>query len=217
MLFWSFINISLMIRLITSVLVVAAASLAKLDYPNKPGELEISYPFGLNEGCSLDEIFLITCNNNKVEKSNKVIVKSISIEYHEMCVSQLLAQDYYNQIGNYVKSNIANMLHAAMYTISNTKNKFTILGCDTFASLNWFQNGELESFSGCIPMCRSLSNVVNGSCSCIGCFKMAIPNGLKCMWVEVYRFYNHTFVWDFNLCGMILLWRKASSISPLII
>ena len=58
---------------------------------NKCGDLEIPYPFGVNEGCSLDETFLITCNNNKVEKSNKVTVKSISIEDHEMRVSQLVA------------------------------------------------------------------------------------------------------------------------------
>ena len=32
--FWSFINISLIIRLITSVLVVVAESLAKSGYPN---------------------------------------------------------------------------------------------------------------------------------------------------------------------------------------
>ena len=56
--FWSFIIISL---LITLVLAVAAESLAKLGSPNKSGDLEIPYPFGLNEGYSLDETFLITC------------------------------------------------------------------------------------------------------------------------------------------------------------
>lgn len=83
--------IPLMIRLITTVPVVTKASIAKLGCPNKCGNLEISYSFGLNEGCYLDETFLITCNNNKVEKSNKVTVKSISIEDHEMRVSQLVA------------------------------------------------------------------------------------------------------------------------------
>ena len=76
-----------MIKLITSVLVVVAESLANLGYPKKCGGLEISYPFGLNEGCSLDETFLITCNNNKVTKSNKVTDKNISIKDHEMRVS----------------------------------------------------------------------------------------------------------------------------------
>ena len=107
----------------------------------------------------------------------------------------------YDQTGNYVKSNTSSILHAAMYTIFNTKNKFTVVGCDTFASLNGFQNGELESFSGCVPMCRSLSNVVNSSCSRIGCCKMTIPDGLKYMRVDIYSFHSHTFVWDFNPCG----------------
>ena len=59
--------IPLMIRLITTVPVVTKASIAKLGCPNKCGNLEISYSFGLNEGCYVDETFLITCNNNKYQ------------------------------------------------------------------------------------------------------------------------------------------------------
>ncbi|KAL0012811.1 hypothetical protein SO802_007919 [Lithocarpus litseifolius] len=52
-----------------------------------------------------------------------------------MRVWQLVPQDCYDQTGNYVKSNTASMLHAAMYTISNTKKKFTIVGFDTLQAL----------------------------------------------------------------------------------
>ena len=52
---WMLVQMSLMIKLITSVPVVATTSVAKLDYPNKCGDVEVPYPFGLNEGCSLNE------------------------------------------------------------------------------------------------------------------------------------------------------------------
>lgn len=74
------VSIPLMIRLITTVPVVIKTSIAKLGCPNKYGDLEIPYSFGLNEGCYLDETFLIACNNNKVAISNNVTVKDIFIE-----------------------------------------------------------------------------------------------------------------------------------------
>jgi len=52
---WMLVQMSLKMRLITLVPVVAATSVAKLDCPNKSGDLEVPYPFGLNEGCSLNE------------------------------------------------------------------------------------------------------------------------------------------------------------------
>ena len=207
---WMLVQMSLIMRLITSVLVVAATSVAKPGCPDKCGDVEVPYPFGLNEGCSLNEKFLITCNKKqKVAKLNEITVKSISIEDHEMRVLQYVARDCYDQTGNQVKDDTISVLHAATWTISNTKNKFIVVGCDTFASFNGFQNGERESFSGCMPMCRSLGNIVNGSCSGTGCCEIAIPFGLNNMWLDVGSFHNHTSVWVFNPCGFAFIVEQS--------
>ncbi|KAE8100175.1 hypothetical protein FH972_018100 [Carpinus fangiana] len=89
----------------------------------------------------------------------------------------------------------------SQYTISNSKNKFTVIGCDTSAYLSGYQNGELYKI-GCSSECPTFKNVVNGSCSGVGCCELGFPDGLKNIsTVEVNSFNNHSNVWDFNPCG----------------
>ena len=193
------VRISLIGLIISPVLVIAASLAKPADgCPNKCGDVEIPYPFGLSKDCSLNEDFLITCDK-KEAKTGNLIIKKISIEAHDLRVLQFVARDCYNQNGDSVKGNKAR-LNAAMTTISNAKNKFIVVGCDTYASLNGVQNGEQYSM-GCMSICKSLRNVVNGSCSGVGCCEVAIPDGLKDMSMEVHSFHNHTDVSNFNPCG----------------
>ena len=189
-----------LIGLIISPVLFVAASLAKPadDCPKKCGDVKIPYPFGLNKDCSLNEDFLITCDN-KVAKTGNLTIKNISIEAHDLRVLQIVARDCYNQNGVFVEGNEA-WLNAAMNTISKAKNKFTVVGCDTYAFLHGVQNGEHYSI-GCMSICESLRNVVNGSCSGVGCCEVAIPDGLKDMLMEVHSFHNHKNVSNFNPCS----------------
>ena len=175
----------------------AAAALAKPGCHNMCGNVEIPYPFGLSKECSLDETFLITCDNNLAKKG--VTVTNISIEAHELRVLHFVAQDCHNQHGSSVQNTEASFW-AAMYTISKTKNKFTAIGCDTYAYLTGTQNGEEYSI-GCMSLCNSLRNVVNGSCSGVGCCEVELPDGLKNISVSLGSYYNYKNVLDFNLCG----------------
>jgi hypothetical protein len=104
----------------------------------------------------------------------------------------------------------------SQYTISNSKNKFTVIGCDTIAYLSGFQNGEWYNI-GCASQCPTLNNVVNGSCSGVGCCELVFPDGLKNISVEVFSF-KITPVYGTSIpAAMLLLSRKASSTSPPII
>jgi hypothetical protein len=96
---------------------------------------------------------------------------------------------------------------STVYTLSNSKNKFTVLGCDTHAYLSGNQNGEWYSI-GCSSQCPSLKNVVNGSCSGVGCCEVGFPDGLQNITVEVNSFNNHTKVWNFNPCGYAFVVEK---------
>ena len=146
----------------------------------------------------LNEDFPITCDK-KEAKTGNLTIKKISIEAHDLRVLQFVARDCYNQNEDFVKGNKA-YLKVAMNTISNAKNKFTVVGQDIYAHLDGVQNGEQYSM-GCMSICKSLRNVVNGSCSGVRCCEVAIPDGLKDMSMEVRSFHNHTDVSNFNACG----------------
>ena len=176
----------------------AAAALVKSGCSHKCGDVEIPFPFGMTEDCYLDKSFNITCNNN-IARRGTVTVTNISIESHELRVMQYVAQDCYSKYGVRVNHNEPSFW-AAMYTISSTKNKFIAVGCDTKAYLMGKQNGE-KYWTGCISVCSSLRNVVNGSCTGVGCCEVEFPDGLKDISVSVHSYDNHTNVLDFNPCG----------------
>ena len=162
-------------------------------------QLSLPFPFGLTDGCYLNEDFHITCDDNVTAKTGDVTVTNISIESHELRVLQYVARDCYDSIGESVQNNDP-YFWTTMYTISKTKNKFTVVGCDTYAYLSGEQNDE-KYWTRCMSLCYSLHNVVNGSCSGVGCCEVELPDGLKNISVSVNSYYNHTNVSDFNLCG----------------
>ncbi|GMY06616.1 putative wall-associated receptor kinase-like 16 [Fagus crenata] len=177
----------------------AAAALVKPGCRDQCGNVSVPFPFGLTDGCYLNEDFHITCDDNVTAKKGTVPVKHISIESHELRVMKYVARDCYNSTGARVQYN-ENNFRAAMYTISKTKNKFTAVGCDTYAYLSGEQNGE-KYWTGCMSLCYSLLNVVNGSCSGVGCCEVELADGLKNISTKVGSYYNHTDVSDFNPCG----------------
>ena len=183
-----------------------AIAMAKPGCPSKCGDVEIPFPFGLTGACYLDEDFNISCSSGKPLIGN-IPVSSISIENHELHVMNLVAQDCYQRDGRRDRRN-GTTLRSSQFTISNTKNKFTVLGCDTQAYLHGVQNGENYSI-GCSSECPSLSNVDNGSCSGVGCCEVGFPDGLKNFRVRVRSFHNHTKVWNFNPCGYAFVVEKG--------
>ncbi|XP_059453737.1 wall-associated receptor kinase-like 8 [Corylus avellana] len=187
--------------------VVSAATNAKPGCPNRCGGVEIPYPFGLTEACYLDVSFNITCDDSGIPKTGILNVTSISIETHELHILNSVARDCYNRFGGVLYKGWFSV-RTGQYTISNTKNKIIVLGCDTYAYLSGLQNGEWYSI-GCSSRCPSLNNVVNGSCSGVGCCEVGFPDGLKDIEVKVTSFKNHTKVWNFNPCGYAFVVEKG--------
>jgi hypothetical protein len=192
------------------VAAAAAATMAKNGCRSDCGGVEIPYPFGLTEGCYRDRSFHITCQSGK-PKTDNITVRSISIETHEMHVATRPARDCYTQDGVLDSDNSANSswLRAPQYTISSTNNKFTIVGCDTYGFLRGYQNGEKYSI-GCSSECPSLRNVVNGTCSGVGCCETGFPDGLNNITVDVFSWgAKHYNVWNFNPCGYAFVMEKG--------
>uniref|UniRef100_A0A7N2LD40 Uncharacterized protein n=1 Tax=Quercus lobata TaxID=97700 RepID=A0A7N2LD40_QUELO len=206
------------------LLSVTTSASAVLSYPsalpncqNSCGGVEIPYPFGMNQGCYLDESFSITCDNSTSKPMyGNVIVKNISIEEHNIEILAYTAKDCYPiynlPFKNYVALNNSNYptgptLWSRYFTISDTQNVFMAVGCDTYAYLNGFKNN--HSFSlGCTSVCVDASNVVNGSCSGIGCCQTEIPEGMKNISLEAHSFNDHSKVLNFNPCSYSFIVQK---------
>jgi hypothetical protein len=189
------------------VAAATAATMAKPGCPNKCGGVDIPYPFGLSKDCYRDWSFSITCQSGKPMTGN-LTVTGISIETHELQVLNWVGQACYKQDGIRNRSN-GSWLQSPVFYISNRKNKFIVLGCDTIGYLSGNQNGE-KYWTGCSSKCSSLTNVVNGSCSGVGCCELArFPDGLQNIAVEVNSYENHTQVLNFNPCGYAFVVEKG--------
>nr|KJB59340.1 hypothetical protein B456_009G250500 [Gossypium raimondii] len=68
-------------------------------------------------------------------------------------------------------------IRLAKFLISHIKNKFTAIGCDTYA----YVRGSLgHTYStGCLTFCYNTTDGINGSCFGIGCCQTVIPKGVR--------------------------------------
>ena len=144
-------QISLIGVIISTIVATTAAeaALAKPGCDYMCGEVKIPYPFGLTDRCYLNEKFYITCEDNVTAKTGGLTVKSISIEDHELRVLNSVARRRYNRIGELLDG-IKTPFKTGRYTISNTKNKFTVVGCDTYAYLKGTQKEKFTRLGACL-------------------------------------------------------------------
>ena len=182
------------------------------DIDHTCGSLNISYPFGTGAGCYKNEDFLITCDRTSnpptafLGKSN-INVMNISLS-GELRVIVGVAQDCYKEDGEttYSRSrsgpsnyNRDYWIRLSKFPISHTKNKFTVIGCDTYAWIKGFRGTAYRT--GCMSVCSNISDVIEGSCSGIGCCQTAIPKGVMGYTIDVGSYFNRTNVSEFNPCS----------------
>ncbi|PPD96550.1 hypothetical protein GOBAR_DD06435 [Gossypium barbadense] len=113
-----------------------------------------------------------------------------------------VAKDCYNHNGTNADWNFP-QLRASMFTISNDRNNFIAVGCDTKAQI-WDEREHNNStyFTGSMAYCEKMDALhLHGSYSGVGCCQVSIPSGLKNLNMSVLSYYNHTRVWDFNPCS----------------
>ncbi|PRQ29746.1 putative protein kinase RLK-Pelle-WAK family [Rosa chinensis] len=186
----------------------AAAVQALPGCSDKCGDLTIPYPFGMNESCYLGDMFRINCSQGAQPDQpptaylgdTNIIVTSISIDVGELRILSHRGEDCYNETGNLTYRNRPHFWMGPPYTISDTKNKFYAVGCDTYAIMRGFR-GEEEFITGCVSVCNSFSSVDKNSCSGAGCCQTSIPSGLHNRTVSLDSYFNHSYVWDFNPCS----------------
>ncbi|POO01013.1 Wall-associated receptor kinase [Trema orientale] len=179
------------------------------------GDVEIPYPFGIGGRCYLNPRFNITCDESTtppttyLRKSNTEIT-SISISDGELQLLQFVAKDCYDwNASQYRNVRVRASLSLSSFTISSTKNKFTAIGCDTYAIITGFRKKQRFT-TGCMSLCDREEDINYESCSGVGCCQIeSIPPRLNNFTVRLDSYYNHTNVSDFNPCSYAILAEES--------
>ncbi|CDP22017.1 unnamed protein product [Coffea canephora] len=187
-----------------STLTSPTFSIARPGCQDHCGNVSIPFPFGITEGCYLNEQFFINCTNSSTSVpqtvlQNAVDVTEISLE-GQVHLMQDIASDCYNKNGSLLNKKSPWIELSDRFTFSSTANKFIAVGCDALAIVKGF--GQNRSYAtGCIPSCDYKEDVIDGSCSGIGCCRTDTPPGAWNINVSLTSLNNHTKVWDFNPCS----------------
>ncbi|KAF8039989.1 hypothetical protein BT93_B2262 [Corymbia citriodora subsp. variegata] len=184
---------------------------AKPRCSNRCGDLTFSYLFGMNNtgnDCYFEEEshnFLIFCDNLTnphtpyiKDKSSNIKILNISIENHEISIMVFVAKNCYDSSGETSYNNDPR-LTLPIFPISSAKNTFIAVGCDMYATFTGRQGSTF--ITGCLSSCDSISDVINGSCSGIGCCDTSIPRDAYRFNISVTSYNNHRGIWGFNPCG----------------
>ncbi|XP_050108743.1 wall-associated receptor kinase 2-like [Malus sylvestris] len=212
-----------MVVVVTILLATPTATTAKSLLPPQArpgcldhcGNLTIPYPFGIGDGCYLDDRFKITCNISTQQPTafmmtSNVKITNISQYDGELQILQLVAFDCYNAQGNSTGWTRPELSVPPPYTISKTKNVFVAVGCDTYAFFIGYR-GEEKYTTGCMSICDNLGNAIDqrDTCSGIGCCQTKIPSGLQNRTVTLGSFYNYTDVRDSHRCSYAFLVQES--------
>ncbi|KAK3428181.1 hypothetical protein EUGRSUZ_F04287 [Eucalyptus grandis] len=179
------------------------------------GNVSVPYPFGIGEGCSLNNYFVIGCrvpdNTTSTPKpylwDSNTEVLDISLD-GELRINTYIGKDCYKDSG--VRQQPRTFAYSVLsaFPFSNTKNKFTAIGCDTVAVIAG-SNGQGFS-SGCLSVCAGIDDVTDGACDGIGCCQTPIPKMLLNYNASVSSMNNHSNVWSFNPCSYAFIVEDKS-------
>uniref|UniRef100_A0A803KTI8 Wall-associated receptor kinase galacturonan-binding domain-containing protein n=1 Tax=Chenopodium quinoa TaxID=63459 RepID=A0A803KTI8_CHEQI len=177
---------------------------------DKCGNVSIPYPFGIEDGCYLEQpditpfpSFKINCSHHHnslptIFGTNFGIL-NISVKEGDFHSKLPVSYYCYNQSG-YVNSWMT-WFNLVTFTLSSTKNILVAIGCDTYATFSGVR-GDKEYGTGCMTKCVEPEDVIDGECTGVGCCQASIPGGINNVTVYLDSFNNHSSVYTFNPCNV---------------
>ncbi|XP_044475218.1 putative wall-associated receptor kinase-like 16 [Mangifera indica] len=201
------------ILLIVATAATAVSAIAKPGCNDTCGDVKIPYPFGTTSDCYFNEDFFINCSylfnppkpflwHSNIDVSSIGTNGSLEVLFD-------VTSDCYDVKGkpDYVKSITWSYLYISKFNVSNTENKFTVIGCDSYGYIKG-SIGDQIYITGCMSFCENETSVYSGSCTGNGCCQIDIPKGLTQINVSAYSFNNHLSVWEFNPCTYAFAAKK---------
>ncbi|KAK8276741.1 hypothetical protein V6Z11_D10G221000 [Gossypium hirsutum] len=199
-----------------TIMATSVAAQPKPGCQSHCGNISIPYPFGTRNGCYISNDFFINCDTSfnppkafLSDSGSEFQVLNISLDDGSLRIryDSSIGYDCYNLSGRSSDPNSG--LSITIFTVSHTRNKFTAIGCDTIAYIDGFSAADSshrvfkkKNFStGCLTFCGNVGDVINGSCSGIGCCQTAIPRGMQAYFFNFTTLHSHSTVLRFNPCS----------------
>ncbi|KAD1423639.1 hypothetical protein E3N88_42844 [Mikania micrantha] len=188
------------------ITITKGTNVAKPGCQSQCGNVTIPYPFGIGPGCFLSEWFETTCNTS-VNPPRTQIGGLPILEFTDYTFRVLnkVATTCYDPLGNITQNDpISTSLGLSSPFSFSQKNQFFLIGCDDVALI---ANPQRVDYTiGCIALCSNRDDVLNGSCSGVGCCQTSIPKGFKWYYTSIGTMVaNHTTIWSFNPCAYSFL------------
>ncbi|XP_047983638.1 wall-associated receptor kinase 2-like [Salvia hispanica] len=205
-----FPSVFLFLFLLLSLSPSATSSVAKPNCESKCGNITVPYPFGigLNSGCSISPWLAVNCNSSFdppkafISESN---IEIVDMSINEVRVKNWLASSCFDRFGaKTLDLEIAwiSLGAESPYTFSD-KNRFTVVGCHEMALVRGTLGRNYTG--GCISICSSPEDMIDGECTGAGCCQTVVPKGLKNFNTTLIPLGNHTAIWSFDPCGHAFL------------
>lgn len=188
------------------VLIAAFGAIAKPSCLDNCGNISIPYPFGIGEGCFRDKHFEVECKHNSWPMLNGVLnVSNISLIDGEMTISVHITTQCADKK---IQGSDLYLAGLGRFAFSNTKNKFTVIGCNTQAILGL--NGNLSIGAECSSICSTAEDTSEGSCDGIGCCQSSIPARLVSYSVTIKIIDESRKSLSFNPCSYAFIAEETS-------
>ncbi|KAM7490737.1 hypothetical protein LguiA_033658 [Lonicera macranthoides] len=204
--------------------------IAKDGCNDKCGDTSVPYPFGIGKpSCCMNDDFLLECLStdqygNKDAENRKERLWYGDFEIPNIYVENGTATTFLNMAYYcYNNSNPEDLLEPTTssldlsdtpFTFSSDKNKFTAVGCDTWATMEYARIP-----SSCMSLCYEPVNMTDmeyNGCSGVGCCRTEIPKGVKKLEIYLDTFHNFSKVKNFSPCSFAFLaeqnWSGFTSI-----
>ncbi|KAH0638944.1 hypothetical protein KY285_035530 [Solanum tuberosum] len=174
--------------------------IAKPNCNESCGNVNIPFPFGMTPDCTLHDQFLVTCDYSFPTPqpflgNSGIEITSISLS-GQLNVLQFISRDCYRD-GISTNRTKPFIVLPSLLTVNNTANSFIAVGCDTYAIVQGYYTKfgtkieYLPYITGCMSMCNSIDDVVNDTCSGVGCCKTSIPKGAWNVTITLSSYYNY--------------------------